>query len=359
MRLRELKLELTQQCPLACMHCSTESHRNRTSALKEETVIRLLREGSNLGLEKVAFTGGEPLLAPYLLCAVQESSALGIHSSLYTCGAADSELNPLSCETARKLSDAGLGRYIFSLYSHRANVHNSVTRYQSFSTTVAAMQVALTTNVAVEIHFVAMQRNFRDLPDLVEAAARWGVQRLSVLRFVPHGRAGNIAASEDLTSQQMIELRDSIAAARAAFPEVSIRAGSPYNILGIGYTPCDAAREVLVINHRGEVFPCDAFKNVQYEDSNFGSVLDRPLRDVWERSAFLNHVREELDSGPFQTCGSCSEFSGCRSGCLAQKIIRDGWAATHEPDPACLVQISGLRVEKTPHSVDCLVQING
>jgi radical SAM protein with 4Fe4S-binding SPASM domain len=340
MRLRELKLELTQQCPLACVHCSTDSHNKRTSALTEDTVIRLLREGSCLGLEKVAFTGGEPLVVPYLPRVIAESSALRIHSSLYTCGAADSELNPLTTEAAATLAKAGLGRFIFSLYSHRADVHNSVTRYQSFSTTIAALQTALTTGVAVEIHFVAMQRNFRDLPDLVEAAAHWGVQRLSVLRFVPHGRGGNIADREDLTPEEMRELRDSITAARTAFPGVSVRAGSPYNILGIGYTPCDAATEVLVVNHRGDIFPCDAFKNVEYHDPRFSSVLSRSLKEVWEESAFLNHVREELAAGPIQQCGSCSEFSGCKSGCLAQKVIRDGWAGTRHPDPGCLVQIA-------------------
>src|SRR5439155_11903340 len=119
------------------VHCSTESHRKRARALTEETVIRLLREGSCLGLEKVAFTGGEPLLVPYLPRAIRESSALKIESSLYTCGAADSELNPLTTETAVALAGAGLGKFIFSLYSHRAEVHNSVTRYQSFSTTIA------------------------------------------------------------------------------------------------------------------------------------------------------------------------------------------------------------------------------
>jgi len=304
-------------------------------------------------LEKVVFTGGEPLLVPYLLQAIRESSTLKIQSSLYTCGAADFDLNPLTAETAMALAGAGLGKFIFSLYSHRAEVHNSVTRYQSFRTTIAAMQAALTTNVGVEIHFVAMRRNFRDLPDLAEAAAGWGVRRLSVLRFVSHGRATNIAHREDLTAEEMRELRDSIIATRAAFPDVNIRAGSPYNVLGIGYTPCDAAQEVLVVNHRGEIFPCDAFKNVEYYDPKFGSVLNSSLKEVWEKSAFLNNVRQELAAAPIHECGSCDEFSGCKSGCLAQKVIRDGWADTRQPDPGGLIQITpatpvGIDVAESP-----------
>jgi radical SAM protein with 4Fe4S-binding SPASM domain len=341
MNLRELKLELIQQCTLACVHCSTDSHRRRTSALSKETVFRLLHEAASLAVEKVSLSGGEPLLVPYLPEVVQEASALGIRTSLYTCGVADFALNPLSAPTAMQLADNGLGKFIFSIYSHLPEVHNSVTRYETFNITVVALQNAAVTGVPAEIHFVAMRRNFRDLPNLVEVAASWGVRRVSVLRFVPHGRGSNISEREDLTPDEMKELADLILAAREMFPEVNVRAGSPYNVLGVGYTPCDAAQDVLSINHRGEVFPCDAFKNVKYHDPRFGSVLNRSLKEVWEKSAFLNRTREELAAGPIHACGSCSEFSGCNSGCLAQKVIRDGWGSTLQPDPGGLVNIVG------------------
>jgi radical SAM protein with 4Fe4S-binding SPASM domain len=217
------------------------------------------------------------------------------------------------------------------------------------------------TSVAAEIHFVAMRRNFRDLPNLVDSAAHWGVGRVSVLRFVPHGRGSVIAEREDLTSDEMRELRELILTTRAAFPHMTVRAGSPYNILGVGHAPCDAAQDVLSINHRGEIFPCDAFKNVQYYDAKFGSVLHRPLKEVWEHSAFLNRVREELAAGPMDSCGSCSEFSGCRSGCLAQKVIRDGWGSTSQPDPTGLIQIAGIqdsRSDPRTRSTESLVPIN-
>lgn len=338
MALRELKLELIQQCTLACVHCSTDSHRRRTSVLPRETVLRLLHEGSELGVEKVAFSGGEPLLVPYLAEIVAEANTLGIHSSLYTCGVADFELNPLTADRAKHLVEAGLGRFIFSIYSHSPEIHNSVTRYASFSTTVNSLRNAVGAGGNAEIHFVAMGRNFRDLLRLVEAARDWKVERLSVLRFVPQGRGSNIAEREDLTPDEMRELREIILSARAMFPGINVRTGSPYNTLGVGQAPCDAAQEVLSINYRGEVFPCDAFKNVKYYDAEFGSVLNRPLKEVWEKSAFLNRVREELGTGPMKACGSCSEFSGCRSECLAQKVIRDGWESTS--NPSSLVNIS-------------------
>jgi radical SAM protein with 4Fe4S-binding SPASM domain len=256
----------------------------------------------------------------------------------------DSDLNPLPENFARLLVQRGLGRFIFSIYSNRPEVHNSITRYQSFFTTVTALQNAVKSDVPVEIHFVAMRRNFRTLLDLVDAAEAWGVRKVSVLRFVPHGRAGAIASGEDLKPEEMRELREIIVSARKTNPNVELRAGSPYNVLGIGITPCDAAQEVLIVNHRADIFPCDAFKNVAFNDARFGSVLTHSLKDVWERSTFLNRVREELATRPGPMCESCAEMYGCKSGCLAQKVIRNGWGDTSEPDPSCVVQIADTDV---------------
>jgi len=325
------------------MHCSTDSHRQRTSGLSEPAILQLLAEAAQLGAKKVAFSGGEPLLVPFLPKLLSAASSLGIRSSVYTCGAVDNDLTPLSVNTAIQLRQSGLDRLILSVYSADPELHNSITRYRSFGTTVLALQNAMAADLSVEIHFVAMRRNYRALSKLVDEAGRWGVKRISVLRFVPHGRGKSIAEREDLTVDEMRELRTLILAAREKHPEMNIRAGSPYNILGIGHTPCDAAQEVLVVNHRGEIFPCDAFKNVSVTDEQYGNVLQSSLQSVWQRSRFLNMVRSELDAGPGPVCGSCDEFSGCQSGCLAQKVIRDGWGANAVPDPSCLVQIAGVQ----------------
>ena len=65
--LDELKIELTQECPLACIHCSTRSNRFMRSRLPLEVVTRILCEAHELGARKVALTGGEPLVYPRLL----------------------------------------------------------------------------------------------------------------------------------------------------------------------------------------------------------------------------------------------------------------------------------------------------
>jgi radical SAM protein with 4Fe4S-binding SPASM domain len=351
--LHELKIELTQHCPLACVHCSTNSTRKQTSALPLDLVLRLLREGAELGVSKVVFTGGEPLTAESLFKALCLAASLGLHSTVYTSGILDNALTPMSASLAADLVRMGVGRFIFSLYSHRPEIHDSVTRYGSHASTLTALENAVEVGVPVEIHFVAMRRNFRDLPGVVVLADAIGVEKVSVLRFVPQGRGRNIVHQDDLGTDEFTELAQSISSLRQHYSHVTIRAGSPFNILGLGNVPCNAAQDVLVINHRGDVFPCDAFKNVHYADEDFGSVTTKSLRDVWEHSVFLNHVRSVLASRPGETCGACHLSRSCQSGCLAQKVIREGWDAVKSPDPQCIVK---------PHSgmaVPELVQISG
>jgi PqqA peptide cyclase len=353
LELREIKIELTQGCPLACVHCSTNSSRKQTSELPRRVVLRLLREAAGLGVKRVVFTGGEPLISESLFEAVTLASSLRISPTVYTSGVLDNHLNPMSSSFAARLVDAGVTRFIFSVYSNRPEIHDSVTRYGTHRATLEALKNAVETGVAVEIHFVAMRRNFRDLPGVVVLADSADVQKVSVLRFVPQGRGINLVDRDDLGTDELRELAETISSLRAHYSRVTIRAGSPFNILGIGNTPCNAAQDVLIINHQGKIFPCDAFKNVRYIDDKFGSVLTTSLRDVWVRSAFLNEVRSILASGKGETCGACELTKTCQSGCLAQKVIREGWTAVRNPDPSCLLQ------KRQVISVPELVQIAG
>ena len=186
-----------------------------------------------------------------------------------------------------------------------------------------------------------MKQNFRDLSDVVRMARRVGVCRVSVLRFVPQGRGRNLH-SEELSRPDLVELAEAIEYCRSQHPQLTIRAGSPFNVLGVGYTPCNAAQDVLIINHRGEIFPCDAFKNVRVAEPEFGSVLKRPLKEVWEKSIYLNRVRSILDKHTGDGCQSCNTFDGCKSGCLAQKVIRNGWDEHESKDRSSLIQIAPL-----------------
>jgi radical SAM protein with 4Fe4S-binding SPASM domain len=348
-QLHELKIELTQRCPLACLHCSTSSHRRQSSSLPPERVVRLLEEAAELGVEKVVFTGGEPLVYPSLRQVISKAHECGIRATIYTTVFLHDSLVPISDSDAAELVRLGISRFIFSVYSGSAAIHESITRYGTFAPTIAAIRSVVAAGVPVEMHFVAMRRNFRHLPDVVALADGLGASRVSVLRFVPQGRGVRVQNSEDLSEAEFVELKDMIHRARYRHPKVNIRAGSPLNFLHVGFAPCNAAQDVLIINHRGDIFPCDAFKNVIFEEPQFGSILHQSLKAVWENSLYLRTVREILDRHRDDACQACSTFDGCKTGCLAQKVIKEGWSGTTHDT---LVQISSC----APPSVESVTR---
>lgn len=315
-RLSELKIELTQECSLACIHCSTRSNRFTKSALPAEVVVRLLREAHSMGAKKVALTGGEPLVYAGLYEILKTASSLPLATSLYTTGIKNNNLDPIDEGNVSCLISAGLGRIIFSIYAASPQIHDSITGSPSFGPTIAAVKKCIQAGLPAEFHFVPLRHNYLQLGEVVRLAESLGVPKVSVLRFVPQGRGARIRETEELTAEAYWELGKTVEELRAS-KSVEVRLGAPMNILGLGHTCCDAAQDIVVVDHRSRVFPCDAFKGTDYPDPHYGSILKNSLPSVWERSSYLRaarHLHAERRNG----CSSCP------TGCMAQEAVRKG-----------------------------------
>jgi len=248
-------------------------------------------------------------------------------------------------------SKRGLGRVIFSLYSPYEADHDAITRQVgSFGETMAALR--LTGNCAIEreLHFVPLKRNYAHLLQLVELAADVGVRRISILRFVPHGRGVALKRGHEmLTREETADLRASVLRCREV-QDVEIRLGSPYNIMMLNAdVDCIAARRTLCVGPNGNVYPCDAFKNVEPCDIGledpFNNVLMHSLRECWERSKYLGAIRHYLTTPFGEPCASCEALEQCKSGCLAQKVLEQESIVNGDickrPDPLCLKRLVG------------------
>src|SRR5262245_25060049 len=123
--LRELRIELLQKCTLACSHCSADSSPRATRSLDRAFVLRLMREGSELGLQNVVFTGGEPLLDSNLPDYLAEAQASQIATTVFTAGFLPGvDVAAL----IRTLADRGLKQMNVSLYSMDPETNAAVTR---------------------------------------------------------------------------------------------------------------------------------------------------------------------------------------------------------------------------------------
>lgn len=346
--LEEIKIELTKNCPLSCIHCSSDASFNNPLQLTREVVLSLLSQASELEVKSIVLSGGEPLIWPWIRDAVRACSELGLRSSIYSTGI---NLTDDGAKEIIALANHGLSRVIFSLYSPFKPQHEGITRkLGSFDKTLAVMKELGENGIEREIHFVPLKVNYKHLAQLIELVKDSGISKVSILRFVPQGRGVILKKSREmLTYKETVELRKLILNCKEHY-DVEIRLGSPYNILLLNEDiECNAGRTTLCIGPSGNIYPCDAFKNIEPIEIGlndpYHNILKHSLNECWTQSVYLNTIRRYLSTPFGQPCSHCLCVKQCKSGCLAQKVIEqesieDG-NIIKRPDPLCLRNLVG------------------
>lgn len=336
--LQEFKLELTDHCLLSCRHCSSSAGPDKLVTVSREDCLRVLAEAAEIGAKKVSFSGGEPLLWDFIEDAVEKACQVGLDVAVYSSGNA-----PHMKERIRGLGRAGVGRLIFSMHGASADSYEAVTRVEgSFESLVTAMQCAGDEGIHVEVHFVPLAINYRNLAAVVELARKLGATCTSILRFVPHGR-GILDIHNRLNHVQNIELRETILHLRAA--GYAVRTGSPYNFMGLSDGPtCGSGCDRLVVRPDLAIVPCDAFKNLKAQDvvgTDEFSRLDKwSLGECWSFSPYLRLLRAMKKDAEKGACSGCEILQTCGTGCPAQKYLAYG-KLSGVPDPECLMREDG------------------
>lgn len=165
----QLWIELTAQCNERCVHCYAESSPERTEALDRATVLGVLDEAAAMGFAMVQFTGGDPLLCPFLAEAAAHARGLGLVVEVYTNGLA---LAPALLERLHAQQAA----FAFSLYADRPAEHDAVTRTPgSHARTADAIRRAVAIGAPVRVAVIAMGENQARVAEAIAFARSLGV----------------------------------------------------------------------------------------------------------------------------------------------------------------------------------------
>ncbi len=334
--LKEVKIEVTQKCPLNCIHCSSEANKIKKRKLNEEIVKNIINDAKEMNAEEIVFSGGEPLEWEPLCRCIALSKNLGLNTIVYTtCNGF------LNCDYLfDNFIKSGVDNVVVSLFGANQKEHEKVTRINgSFDNTISGIKRISAKGISVSVHFVAMKLNWRQLAGVVNLVEDLKVKKVSVLRFVPHGRGEIIKDTQNLSREELKDLKKEIIRLREN-PNVLIRLGSPFNILSLqADIDCKAAIDRIIVGSDGIVYPCDAFKNI-IPESKLISIEEGSLKEIWNKSEYLNDVRQKVKKGLCNSCSVCINRTKCKGGCLAQKIIRfDG--KYEIPDPDCMIQRPG------------------
>ena len=300
-RFQELTLELTDWCPLECIHCSSNSGLGCGNRLETEFALELVTAAARLGAEKISFGGGEPTACESFRTVITRAVDLGMSAEVFTCGLGLAAEEPRGLdegiiEVCKELVGA---KFIFSIHGATAETHDHVTQMSgSFDLLLRAVEKCLEAGIECEMNYVPMRVNMGEFAQLVGLAGGYGIKKVSVLRFVPQGRGLENRAELEMSRDEETCFVEGLMRLRAQ-GNVEVRTGSPFNgIIPGNAVPCRAGSGKLVVQANGNVLPCEVFKhhrrcewNLSVHRQSLSEILQAPqllgLRDMLQNSACL------------------------------------------------------------------------
>ncbi len=116
---------LTYRCQCECEHCSVSAspRRDTSGELTTPELCELLTTLRDMGVVKVTFFGGEPLVHPDVFALAEHGIGLGLRISIDTNGIL------LTDKTVKRLADLGVSNVNVSLDSPHPDEHNRLRRH--------------------------------------------------------------------------------------------------------------------------------------------------------------------------------------------------------------------------------------
>jgi len=159
-----LRISVTDRCNFRCTYCMPEDgipYKEHEDILSFEEIIEVVRTGVELGIEKIRFTGGEPLIRKGIVDLISEVAKIdGIKDiGLTTNGV-------LLTKMAKDLKEAGLHRVNISLDTVDPEKFKKITRVGKLQDVFDGIEAAKKAGlVPIKINFVRM-KGFNDTDEI-------------------------------------------------------------------------------------------------------------------------------------------------------------------------------------------------
>lgn len=159
-RIDYLRISVTDRCNFRCVYCMPEAGfpaLPKSHQLRPDELTRLIEIAASLGMRKVRFTGGEPLLRRELPEWVAVARKAGYHDISVTTN------GHLLSEMAADLAAAGLDRINVSLDTLRPERFKAISRRGSLAKVQAGIAAALEADLhPVKVNCVALRHTNAD-----------------------------------------------------------------------------------------------------------------------------------------------------------------------------------------------------
>jgi MoaA/NifB/PqqE/SkfB family radical SAM enzyme len=365
-RLAKLYIEPTSQCNLDCVTCMRNAWNEPQGLMSEAVFARILEGLEAFSPKPSVFIGGfgEPLFHPQIVNMVGRLTQLGINVELITNGTL------LTGEMSYKLMEAGLATLWVSLDGATpesyADIRLGATLPKVLENLAAFHKIAnelfgterqhslfSVKQTQLGIAFVAMKRNIKDLPAVIDLGHRYGAEHFMVTNVLPYTRDmidetlyyralinndykkvhfPDIDANETTYAPVYHAIRN-VYSNWSGFSTQIVRNKCPFITNGAG-----------AVSWNGDFSPClpllhsytsylGYLQNDQRASRRWavGNIMEKSLAELWntpEHKAFRERV-QAFDFAPCTSCGACELMSNNEEDCFGNTFPTCGgclWA---------------------------------
>ena len=290
-----VQLDVTYRCNERCVHCylDHDDHGEMTTAEIKDVISQI----AEAGVFFLILSGGEVLMRMDFFEIVEHARALLFDVKIKTNAFMIRE------PEADRIVNLGVRSVQVSIYSHRPEVHDAITKLPgSLKRSIAGIRLLQSRGVKVIIANVLMRQNLSDYAGVKVLAQELGAEytidptitpKMDGDRsIIPLGIGGN-DLRQVFRNPDLVGNVDEFCAPPPAVSDDVLEE-----------TPCSAGHTACYISPYGELFPC-----VQFPLPSC-NVRTQKFIDIWRDSTQLNEVRS-IRARDLPVCSTCSHVGTC------------------------------------------------
>jgi len=287
--------DITYRCNERCVHCYLDHDDAGEMSFAE--IDRLLGEMADAGVFQLTISGGEPLLRKDFFAILRRARELGFNVKLKTNAVL------IGAVEAAALRELYLDSVQISVYSHRAEVHDGITKVKgSLDRSLAAARFLVAQGLRVKFAHVMMRLNRGDYPQVQMLAQEIGAGFTLDPTITPHLNGDRSILALNISREDLnAALRDErLVGDVAEFCAPPVPAGSDE----LNSFPCSAGHSACYISPYGDFYPCVQFPLA------CGNVRQQPFATIWRDSPQLAEVRS-VKVRDLPVCSTCVHAGSC------------------------------------------------
>jgi AdoMet-dependent heme synthase len=289
------QIDLTYRCNERCIHCylDHEDHGEMTTS----EIKDLLNQMAEAGVFFLTLSGGEIFMRKDFYAILEHAHAKTFCIKLKT------NAILIRPEDARRIRALGVDSVQVSIYSHRPEVHDEITKVRgSLKRSLEGIRLLREQGLTVIIANALMSTNLRDYQGVRALAAELGVKSTLDPTITPmmDGDRSTLNLNVDEDALKQVFHDESLVGNVEEFCAPPLSADQET----LDSLPCSAGHTACYVSPYGDVYPC-----VQFPLPS-GSVRNTKFVDIWRDSPQLNEVRS-IRLRDLSGCSSCTHGGTC------------------------------------------------